>query len=399
MDEREKLQLQLVQQQEEFQNQLAAQQQLWQQQQQQWQEQMLAGMWQQMQPQYQPQQNMTFPQSQQPAQSFVPLDQSVLQQSQQQQPTSSVSSELQQQSGSYSMQQQDAQPATPPLPPDEEEESVKSPEPVDLVEKVVHGTSYEERIEMVGEILERELPTLKKKTANFALSVVTNKEGKEVKRLPASLNFGDKFGEIMMEASAAEGSHRQKNPKNRFPLDIGHYPNRPKVKMEYYEISERPWRLIPVGPPKGLFTKNLYCLEKEVKNYPDVYLKQEKVKDWEEMARENVTILSHTDHFLAAASTLFQDMFDRINRGEKMPQDVVFDMAGQGICMLYSAGMALQDLTRNNVWLAGEALLARRDSYLRRLKDKIPPHTLQNLRFGDPNLPFLFDPEMVQQER
>ena len=271
-------------------------------------------------------------------------------------------------------------------------------EPSDIVETVVKDFPYEERIQSVADILGTDLPTIKKRSANFALSVVKSKEsGKEYLRLPASANFPDKFKEYIEEASAAEGSYRQRNPKNRYPLEIGAFPKKPKIKMEYYEIGDRPWIVLPSNVPKEMFVKSLYPISKDVKSNPDVFVKQDKIKDWEEMARENISILSHLDHFIAASSRLFELLYDKLDRDEAISNQTLFNVARQGVGLMHSAGLGIQDLTRNSVWTVGETVLARQDVYLRKIKNKIPEHISQTLRFGDLNMPYLFDPEKVKE--
>ena len=59
--------------------------------------------------------------------------------------------------------------------------------------------------------------------------------------------------------------------------------------------------------------------------------------------------------------------------------------------MMYSAGMALQDLVRNIVWLIGEQMITRRDSWLDKFKGKVPVADLELLRFSSLNGGELFD--------
>ena len=115
-------------------------------------------------------------------------------------------------------------------------------DPVDIMKAVISDTSYEERIEMVGDILGAELPTTIKRSANFAMSV-SKKAGTVYSRLPPSERFADKFDEFTSEISGSEGSCRSSNPKNRQPLAIHKLPNRPRPKMQFYEICGCPWQI------------------------------------------------------------------------------------------------------------------------------------------------------------
>ena len=50
-------------------------------------------------------------------------------------------------------------------------------EVVDIVKQVIEESSFEERIDMVGDILETELPTVMKRLSNFAMSVSKLSDG------------------------------------------------------------------------------------------------------------------------------------------------------------------------------------------------------------------------------
>ena len=81
--------------------------------------------------------------------------------------------------------------------------------------------------------------------------------------------------------------------------------------------------------------------------------------EWENIGQENVTVLSHMDHFLTAASWLFEMLYDMAERGEEFDSEFIWNVARQGICMTFSAGMSLQDLVKNSVSLVGETMTTR----------------------------------------
>ena len=64
--------------------------------------------------------------------------------------------------------------------------------------------------------------------------------------------------------------------------------------------------------------------------------------------------------------------------------------------MLYSACMGVQDLVRNDVWQIGEQVTTRRDAWLHKLKDKVPPANIDQLRFSPLNGPALFDEKCLE---
>ena len=61
------------------------------------------------------------------------------------------------------------------------------------------------------------------------------------------------------------------------------------------------------------------------------------------MGRENVTVLSYMDHFLAAAGRLFEVLLDREEREVAYELGEIWNIARKRI----SAGMGLQDLVKN----------------------------------------------------
>jgi hypothetical protein len=260
----------------------------------------------------------------------------------------------------------------------------------DVSKEVIDDTSFEERVEMVGDILGTTLPTINKKSANFAMSV-TKKAGKEYKRLPPSAMFEAKFDEFVGELSAAEGSHRAKSSKRK-PCEVGKLPSRLKPKMQFYEIGDCPWLNEAPACQKRIYNKALYRSTSQP--FPSVNM--DKLKDWETMARENVSVLSHVDHFIAAGQRLFETLYDASEREEEMSPEFVWNMARQGICMMHSAGMGVQDLVRNNVWQIGEQMVTRRDAWLNKM-EKLPAANVDQLRFATLNCPDLFEQDSIEE--
>jgi hypothetical protein len=265
-------------------------------------------------------------------------------------------------------------------------------EEVDVVKRVVEETTFEERIMWVGDILGEKLPTVSKKSANFLRSVADGQE-KEYKRLPPSKKFGQKFQEFVSELGAKDGSHRAKSAKVRTPYDVGHMPSRKKVKMSFYDIAECPWPSKAPPYQQSMLGTKAY----PSKSTPSMRINTERVVEWENNSRECVSIASHTDYFIAAGMKLFQTLLEKTEQDEEVPPATVWNVARMGIGMMYSAGMGVQDLTKNIMWQVGEQVVTRRDQWLEKMKYRLSNHELIKLRCSDINSPNLFDDELVEK--
>ena len=265
----------------------------------------------------------------------------------------------------------------------------------DVVKTVVDSTTFQERIEMVGDILGTDLPTIKKKSGKFLMSVKAMDDGSVQKRLPPSSELAGKFDEFIEELKGVEGSLRGSNPNRKQILEVGKLPGRPRIRMSYYDIADRPWLLEPARPQKESLEDNLVT----GKDHQNCWVSNERLMDWERAARQNVSILSHTDHFLSASSSLFEMLYDemeRLDEDDKADPGMVWNIARQGIALMFSAGMGLQDLARNSVWSTGEMVVTRRDAILTRMKGKVPGHNIDELRGSGLNGPNLFDPQALR---
>jgi hypothetical protein len=275
----------------------------------------------------------------------------------------------------------------PPLPESEEGELLECE---NVIQRVISETSFEERILMVGDILGEELPTVERKSVNFVRSV-GEEDAHSFKRLPASVGFESQMQEYMKELGAEEGSLRARFNKAHSPYVLGKLPSRQKLKMNYYEIAKCPWSVKAPPPQSALYNSHLY----KGSNVPSVYFSMERLVDWENMSRENVSVLSHLDHFVAAGSKLFRTMMERLESEEKVDEQDMWNMSRMGICMMHLAGMAVQDLAKNSMWQLGEQVTTRRDQFLDKMRDRVPPHELLRLRCTDINGPHLFDSKLV----
>jgi hypothetical protein len=253
---------------------------------------------------------------------------------------------------------------------------------------VIAETGFEERIMMVGDILGEELPTIQRKSTNFTKSLGEEGE-KRFKRLPPSSGLGSKMNEFMNELTAAEGSVRSRKTKESTAYEVGRLPPRPKMKMQFYDIAECTWQVKAPSSQKALLKSKLYPHG----GNPNLYVSWDRMSEWESMGRECISMLSHLDHFVAANAKLARTMFQKMEDGVKMSEEEIWNFARMGMCMSYSAGMAIQDIAKNVIWQVGEENITRRDAFLEKMKKNLPDGEVLKLRASDLNGPQLFDEE------
>ena len=104
-------------------------------------------------------------------------------------------------------------------------------------------------------------------------------------------------------------------------------------------------------------------------------------------------MLSHVDHFIAAGQTIFESMYDKAMKEEPLTHEDVYNLARQGLSMMFCAGMGVQDLARNSIWQIGEQMTTRRDVFLERIQKEsnMPMTNIEELRFASLNTPDLFE--------
>ena len=263
------------------------------------------------------------------------------------------------------------------------------------VERVVAATTYEERIEMVGEILSESLPTIDKKSHNFTRTL---NSGKVVKltRLPASEGFPGKFKEFVNELSAGEGSEKAKDTKDRSAYAVGRLPTlkTPKFKR-FYDIADCPW---PTNaPPFQNSILKSYAYPRS--NPPTPICSLDRLMAWEAMNRRCVSMMSHVDHFMASSSKLFETIYDECEDGT-MSDERAWNLSRMGINMTFSAAMGIQDVVKTLMWEIGEQVMTRRDQFLKEMqKGYVPDDLIKKLRFCDINGPDLFDADILQEAK
>ena len=162
--------------------------------------------------------------------------------------------------------------------------------------------------------------------------------------MPTLAQFAMIFDNYVDEVAAIEGSHQASNVKNRFPMEVGKFPHRPRPKMQFYEIANRPWQGEASKHQNEAQAESIYA----GRGLPDYTVTFDMLVGLENIAREDISILSHTNHFIAAGSR-FEVLYNHAERDVELKEEFIWNVARQGICMVHSAGMAIRDLVRTQV--------------------------------------------------
>jgi hypothetical protein len=174
------------------------------------------------------------------------------------------------------------------------------------VGKVISDTSYDERISMVGDILDKQLSMVRKRTTNCVMALGSVET-------PQSTLFHNRFEDFIMEMAAMEGSARAR--KGGQPLPVGKLPGRQRPKIQYYDL----------GNARGT------CIQKSIfgtileKNSSSVDVIVDRLKEWETMSRESVSILSHQDHFISAGMKIFEKLYEMTENDEELEPEMVWN--------------------------------------------------------------------------
>ena len=151
--------------------------------------------------------------------------------------------------------------------------------------------------------------------------------------------------------AAEEGSRRKTNAKDNGPYEVGQLPNPKKAKSKFYEIARRPWRTEPPLYNTGLYNSGLYAGSQMPRFETSLNL----VLAWETYAQESLM-----DHFLAASAEIFETLFQEVEDEDDGPPEArVWNLACMGVEMNYSTTMAMQDLTRQLIWITSEMTTTR----------------------------------------
>ena len=254
--------------------------------------------------------------------------------------------------------------------------------------------TYRDKLALLSQLLQFELPRVKVKSSSY-----TDTEPEFTYRLPTAPKFESYLDGFEAELEAKEGSKRARSSPG-VPYDLHKGPGRPQVKMNCYEVAQPAWRRMSSAMNASLTSttdKSLY----RPAYAPYVRLDQKRMQEWENVERDNLAIESHTDWFirgtLAGLDNLFRELSERAEKDTSLSH--LANSAADLKELLESAGMGVQHLALNSVHMTGSMVLARRDSFLDYMKDKISRESLWRLRFSDLQGPYLFEPPRLEEAK
>ena len=179
-------------------------------------------------------------------------------------------------------------------------------------------------------------------------------------------------------------------------------PSRNKPKMKAYKLAgEGSWNRVASPHNSSITSSEAF----NISSLPKVILDQERVRQWETSAREELTIASYGTWFLQGARQALKDIQQRfIQMGEDDNSPLKSERWGpefkdiwknteNALQFIDSAGISLKDIAESSVTDMGSMVLARRDAWLSKLvsNKSINKQEMFNLRVTDFNAPSLFD--------
>ena len=84
------------------------------------------------------------------------------------------------------------------------------------------------------------------------------------------------------------------------------------------------------------------------------------------MNKENVSLKSHADYFLAVSTKLFETLYQECEE-----EGQVWNLARIGVCMNFSAPMGIQDMAKTVIWQVGEQTISRQDQWLKAINGRV----------------------------
>jgi hypothetical protein len=279
--------------------------------------------------------------------------------------------------------------------------------------------SYKDKIQLVGDILQKDVTVVARPGNNISMALENN--GGESVSLPPAEGFVKVFQKWTAELKGAEGSKRGTSKPGEV-LDLHSYPSRPKGIMKAYTIGDRPWQQVAPPPNRSLFQSTLY----RGKDEPMIKLQAGKFKLLENGMREQVSVLSHLDWFLAASKTELQKRAEELETREPIDLETLAreledftaeqrngivawaqeaqektyqaDLATWNsmlnvVGLIESAARCTQDAATLTVEAVSTSTVMRRDSWLDKLSDMVPKESLMELRGQEVNGERLFSEE------
>ena len=220
--------------------------------------------------------------------------------------------------------------------------------------------------------------------------------------LPAAEGFEDIMQGYMKEVKAEEGSKRA-GSNLHLPLDLARVPSRHKPNMAAYRLAGNEWRTSACSYNSSLSSSAAFKLQ----SVPKAMVDQDRLRQWESSAREELTIASYSTWFLKGAREglkLLQQKFLDMSRQEenKFPEEqwrTLWKATENVSEFVDSAGNGVKSIAENSISDIGSMLLTRRDAWLGKLTDNkaITKQEMWDLRTTDLNEPVLFNQETLEQ--
>jgi hypothetical protein len=255
---------------------------------------------------------------------------------------------------------------------------------------------YKDKIRLVCKILQREVEVKESRGSNF--SMVLEEGTTERVSLPPAEGFARVFREWQEELQGKPGSTRAKSRPNE-PYEVGTFPTKPHTKSAY-DGGDETWRRQAPLNNGCLLESELYRGRSE----PSPHVSASRLRSLESELRDNITILSHMDWFVAAAKKEAQNQVTALETRERPVDDEAGHEADQEVwngCqniteLLDSVGRGIQDITKTLIHATGYCTLIRRDAWLDRMEN-ISKESVLKLRCGDINAPKLFEDEALKE--
>ena len=254
------------------------------------------------------------------------------------------------------------------------------------------NTQYSRRLMMVNQICDLSLEPRhsEEETAFGSKEVVTGRV-----RLPPAEGFCRMFDHYLAEVKGERGTKRNRS-EPRLPLEVGQVPMRNKPSAKAIEIEGQPW------PNVACIANSTLLSDFSFKTAPRASLEQDRLRKWEASAREELSLSSYNTWFLKASRVSIEDIQDQlVKKGEKLDKDNEKEKEFLGSIwrqlenvreLVDSAGIGTKKVAENTVSDIDCLILARRDSWLKKLLEEksITKQELWDLRHTDLNERALF---------
>ena len=257
--------------------------------------------------------------------------------------------------------------------------------------------NYAKRLANLDELLELNLKPASPKTKTaFGSYDQTPKLN-----LPAAEGFTDIMQDFMKEVKAEEGSKRA-GANMHLPLDLARVPARHKPNMAAYRLAGNEWRTSACSYNSSLSSSSAF----KIQSVPKAIVDQDRLRQWESSAREELTIASYSTWFLKGAreglkllQQKFVDMSHQEENGFSEEEWRTLWKATDNVNeFIDSAGKGVKSIAENSISDIGSMLLTRRDAWLGKLTDNkaITKQEMWDLRTTDLNEPVLFSQERLE---